>query len=889
MLSISSNDTISSYLRRNCKTVPDQIAIDSGNGNYYSYEYVTELTKKFAKILKKNCKSGDVIVLIVDEGVPQIISQLGVKECRCVFCPFDVTFPELKVKSMAEEINATVIISMQPLPYAISDSIVNLTYEELINSSVQSTIENDSCLDTENAICYIQHTSGSSGKPKPCPCLEKEIILYSSNRCSHEGIQSTSRVLSASNSVFDPSQGDLVSVLVSASTIVAPGRQFLLHEVSEIISHSRVTHLCTTPSMLSLISLQFHYSGLKVISVGGEQSPTQLVHNWLSYDKGNNSVRIVNVYGLTEECVYQSRFEFFIDKKIEVNCIGKPDSNHSFTLNDDGILFVNKTCTGDFCEVIDTNGSVSYHLKGRKDNQIKLNGVRIAPEEIELFLNNHPLINNSVVYKYCNQLVAAVEFHETCQSVVSPVLYSGISYLLRQFLKKFLQPQLIPTAFNVFDSSVGLPIGPTGKVNRLEIQKQSISDISETDTEGPELSTPLQQMIASVWGSVLELSSNKSLHQLSDWNSLGGTSLTAVLAVRKLRFLVEGGGGGTNWPAHKTTEANGDASLYLHTSGLFTSSSNSSNNGAALLVGGDAECFMGMCDGGTFAPCKLSELGTIKQYSDFLHDNGVKVPHSTGDSDSVIDIHKQVFARFNQKELLRCLLIEETETSPSIERPRKGVTPLHVAAGEGHLEVVKMLLTEFNFSPTMTTGRGGMAVHFAAAAGKFEVLSFLLQHTPVTVRDKGRQSILHYAVRSGQTNSVQLILKSDKSLLDSRDKQFRSPLHWAVLHSHVEIVKILIKEGATIDYPPIPPIKASRSTRKPAYSPGELAIQQIVKQQESNKLHDCLAILLLLLDNGSLKKYPISSSLEQERKQVSHIIKDFSEFNHIMLEGGIEK
>eukprot|EP01060_Flectonema_neradi_P039857 TRINITY_DN8934_c0_g1_i1.p1 TRINITY_DN8934_c0_g1~~TRINITY_DN8934_c0_g1_i1.p1 ORF type:complete len:899 (+),score=146.59 TRINITY_DN8934_c0_g1_i1:30-2726(+) len=875
------DDTLLSYLYRNAEQAPDQVAVDCGNGDLYTYEYLIVLIQQFAAILKATIalSKDTVIALMVDEGIPQVISQLGVKQAGCIFTLLDLNTPEHKVRSLSTSVGAAAIISMNPLPYLTDDceALTNVTYLSLTTTTcppdVICSTKDIPCQNQED-ICYIQHTSGSSGLPKPCPCRESSIVQYAKNRCADEEIGPLSRVLSASNAVFDPSQGDLASVLVSCGTLVSPGRQFLLHEISDIMATSLVTHICTTPSMLSLVSTDMEYV-LKVISVGGEQSTKTLVANWLRYRKG--AIRVINVYGITEECVYQSRHEFKLGDDLNVSCIGTPYSSHTFTIDSNGILHINGTSTGDICSCVDNE----FVIRGRSDFQLKLNGVRIAPEEVEICIGSHPLVSKSVVYRSNGQLAAAVEFNDSCPpSVTNPALLPAIASLLRSFLKKLLQPILVPTKFVIYSSVSSLPVGRTGKIDRSKIKEREPS-ANETDDAniGHELQTPLQELVASVWSSVLGL--NTSLNQHSDWNLLGGTSLSSVIAVRKLRFLVQGGGGGANWPAHKTTEANGDASLYIHTSGLFTTPSSNSGipSSSPLLVGGDAECFMGMCDGGPFAPCKLSELGTIQQYADFLHSSGVTVPHTSvsGDGESVRDVHKQIFARFNQKELLRSLLQEEA-TDNNVgqhDNRKKRVTPLHIAAGEGHIDVVEMLVNTFNMSATATTGRGGMAAHFAAAAGKYEVLKFILNHTPPAARDKSGQTVLHYAVRSGQKSCVELVLEATGGhLIDSRDNQFRSPLHWAVLHSHVQIVDILVKSGARTDYPPIAPTKSCRKTRTAIYAPLEIAVQQLIKQQYNTNYRDCITILVTLIDNKALLSPPSTEFTPGETNQAAVLLEN---------------
>lgn len=61
-------------------------------------------------------------------------------------------------------------------------------------------------------------------------------------------------------------------------------------------------------------------------------------------------------------------------------------------------------------------------------------------------------------------------------------------------------------------------------------------------------------------------------------------------------------------------------------------------------------------------------------------------------------------------------------------RDAQGETPLHVAAREGHLETVHILLEESTADPNAACDRGLTAMHWAAITGRRDLFELLLAH-----------------------------------------------------------------------------------------------------------------------------------------------------------------
>ena len=70
------------------------------------------------------------------------------------------------------------------------------------------------------------------------------------------------------------------------------------------------------------------------------------------------------------------------------------------------------------------------------------------------------------------------------------------------------------------------------------------------------------------------------------------------------------------------------------------------------------------------------------------------------------------------------------------ERNSRGMTPLHLAAKEGHLRAVKYLLTQESVNKQEKDSDGRTALHLAAGDGKFEVVQHLCKEGKFDINAK---------------------------------------------------------------------------------------------------------------------------------------------------------
>lgn len=132
---------------------------------------------------------------------------------------------------------------------------------------------------------------------------------------------------------------------------------------------------------------------------------------------------------------------------------------------------------------------------------------------------------------------------------------------------------------------------------------------------------------------------------------------------------------------------------------------------------------------------------------------------------------------------------------------RRMVTALQCAAGNGHLDVVMLLVAngaDVNTKPADSSGRTALLV--AAEGGHVEVARFLLARSAAIDNKPGIDSsptVLQAAAGNGHLAMVQILLENDADLNDNHDG--RSALHHAAASGHLEVMKLLLENDADIN------------------------------------------------------------------------------------------
>ena len=121
-----------------------------------------------------------------------------------------------------------------------------------------------------------------------------------------------------------------------------------------------------------------------------------------------------------------------------------------------------------------------------------------------------------------------------------------------------------------------------------------------------------------------------------------------------------------------------------------------------------------------------------------------------------------------------------------------GVTPLHLAASNGHLEVCKLIMERLD-DKNPGTAFQQTPFHWAARDGQFEVCKHMIENFPDKnpAAEASGWTPLHWAAKYGHLDVCKLIIDY---LVDKnpKDKHGTTPLHFAAQKSHLEVCRLFL-------------------------------------------------------------------------------------------------
>ncbi|KAK7933560.1 hypothetical protein WMY93_004456 [Mugilogobius chulae] len=130
----------------------------------------------------------------------------------------------------------------------------------------------------------------------------------------------------------------------------------------------------------------------------------------------------------------------------------------------------------------------------------------------------------------------------------------------------------------------------------------------------------------------------------------------------------------------------------------------------------------------------------------------------------------------------------------TMEPNKRGDTPLHLAASNGHGDTVQLLLLSFDTRNEVNKD-GETALYQAAENGHEECVKTLLESDcDLNIVTNDKRSALHTVAEKGDSSLVQLLLAYEAHT-ECSDQNLQTPLHLAVKNGHLEVISCLLDAG----------------------------------------------------------------------------------------------
>ena len=412
---------IHQLIERKVQEVPDKVAL-SFRGMTKTYDELNREANSLAyRLLRLGIKNGQAVGLLSEASFEMIVGILGILKAGGAYLPLDPDLPDNRLQFILTDSGIDLVVLQTEKKNRIQSEHIRKVLIEEVDGNVSE--DGNSLHSTPNgeSTAYIIYTSGSTGQPKGVRVNHFNLLNSTLARFRYYEDQPGSFLLLSSFS-FDSSVAGLFWTLAHGGKLIIPDRRIEqdLEALGELISQSQVTHTLLLPSLYSTLLQHIPEEDLKsleVVIVAGEICPTSLEKQ---HFKLLPQTRFYNEYGPTEATVWSTVYEMHSGGVMDRVPIGRPIPNAVTYILDNnlqpvpigvkGHLFIggrglsmgylnrdslnessflpnpfNQTesaliyRTGDLASYR-RDGNIDYH--GRSDNQIKLRGYRIEPEEI---------------------------------------------------------------------------------------------------------------------------------------------------------------------------------------------------------------------------------------------------------------------------------------------------------------------------------------------------------------------------------------------------------------------------------------------------------------------------------------------------------------------------
>ncbi|MDP9835682.1 amino acid adenylation domain-containing protein [Neorhizobium huautlense] len=546
---------------------PDAIAVIA-DGKSWTYAGIDRASTRLAQWIAacQTDRSLPVSVLL-PKGWQQVVAVLAILKAGFAYLPIDPALPDGRIKTLLEESGSELLLALpgntaEPIfarkVIGVDDDIFDEITETDISTSLPQVGEND--------LAYIIFTSGSTGKPKGVAIRHGAALNTILDINARFGIGPADRCLMVSSLSFDLSVYDIFGLLAAGGTVVvppvaiAPDPDIWL----DLIENHGVTLWNSAPALMQL----FHdrltdrrriaaLSQLRLVMLSGDWLPLPLCRSLIALEY---APKLVSLGGATEAAIWSIAHEVDqIDTSWTSIPYGRALANQTIHVLDEnfaerpdhaiGEIFIGgigladgywrapqKTAerflthpttgerlyrTGDFGRW-HPDGFVEF--LGRRDGQVKVNGLRIELGEIETAIADDKTIRQvSVVASGMagkgNRLVAFLACHENGG-------YDEAA--LRRVLGQKLAAAMIPTTFEVLDH---LPLSINGKVDRKALERRAQELALPSDDKPAQPVSEVESRIRTIWQDLLDHPIESTV---TSFFQAGGNSLLATRLAGRL-------------------------------------------------------------------------------------------------------------------------------------------------------------------------------------------------------------------------------------------------------------------------------------------------------------------------------------------------------------------
>lgn len=442
------------------------------------------------------------VAIVLPNSIDAVVVMMGVLMSGRFYVPVDPTLPDSRLVALCRDAGCDLVIvrnKVQTDSILCEDeahSLKLVTLSVLTSPEVFEESQPDNITGSESTLAYLMYTSGSTGVPKGVP-LSHANLLYSTRARLDYYPEKVERFLLVSPLNFDSSVVGVYWTLCSGGTVVLPDTKYQrdLSHWSTLIKENSISHLLCLPSVYRLLlqsATHVALNSLKTVIVAGERCDGDLCT--LHYEYLPNAT-MYNEYGPTEACVWSSAHRCEAHESVLVpiglpipgTAIGVigidgapcPDGiEGELVISSDGVAagyhghpeltlerFERTSSTYKTGDLGYRSVNGQYYCTGRLDRQIKVNGQRIEPAEIESAARLAEGIDSARAF------MASATQHGASRLWLAYTPATVNSDVIARVLSKKLAASMMPFGYLALGE---LPTLPNGKVSETALAQQVV-------------------------------------------------------------------------------------------------------------------------------------------------------------------------------------------------------------------------------------------------------------------------------------------------------------------------------------------------------------------------------------------------------------------------------
>ena len=507
----------------------------------------------------------DRVGLVADRSAEFIAAALAIMKTGAAYVPLDTDHPTARLVALAKDSGIRLLIGS---PIQAADLAQALGGAVPVIEPTEPAVHQEAPRHTgrsDNA-AYVMYTSGSTGEPKGvCVTHAGVVNLLDEMACETGDVCAW-----WTSGGFDVSVFEIFGALRSGATVDVVPAAIRTHAEQYVnwLADRGITHAYVPPFALAALEERISQLTLRRLIVSVEPTPEPLLRRIVA---GRPGLSVVNGYGPTEATVFATLHHLDPDGTGSgMVPIGRAVQNCPARVLDDAGRLVPVGVPGELCvggvglargylgrpgatagafvpdPYADRPGARMYrtgdvvrsrpdgHLRflGRRDQQVKLRGVRIELGEVQAALTAQPRVASAlaVVRQIGGQpVLIGYVLPSTTEQTTAAASGSGSTAALnpadlRAILRAILPAPMVPSAIVVLDT---WPVTVNGKLDRRALPLPEA--VRGLGFEAP--ADDRERAVADIIGKLL---GGRRIGRHDDFFDLGGHSLLAAQAALQI-------------------------------------------------------------------------------------------------------------------------------------------------------------------------------------------------------------------------------------------------------------------------------------------------------------------------------------------------------------------